>query len=173
MTLGGGENTDGTGMRDIVHAPNTNTPEAGSREERRVRFFSLRRQHWPSTIPGTDFANFTPETPYQKRHANDLWNLARQSATMAKDKGKNPAPQTTTPPQQHTTPSCSTTANTPAPTGIPQDLLDAPITHAAMLTIMAVMENRFELRLRLMPNRLLAGRNNTGNNNPRPQQQQQ
>jgi len=177
MTLGGGQNTDGTGIGDSIHAPDSSLPE-----ERRVRFSSLPPPHQPSTILGTDSGNFTPEkTPYQ-RHANDLWNLAQQSAAMAKDKGKNAAPLTTTPSQQRqtNTPSSSSnntanTTNTPNPTGIPQDVLDAPITHAAMLTIMADMENRFELRLRAMENRLLAGRNNVANNNnnPRPQQQQQ
>jgi len=171
-TLGGGQNTDGTGIGDSIHAH-----DSCLLEERRVRFSSLARPHRPSTIPGTDFGNFTPEkTPYQ-RHANDLWNFAQQSATIAKDKGKNPSPLSTTPPlQQTTTPSSSSTTNTtstassPNPSGIPQNVLDAPITHAAMLTIIADMENRFELRFKAMENRLLAGRNtvSNNNNNPRP-----
>ena len=173
MTLGGGQNTDGMGIGDSIHAP-----DSSLLEERRVRFSSLPPPHRPSTIPGTDSGNFTPETPYQ-RHANDLWNLAQQSATRAKDKGKSTASQTTTPPRRHTTPSSSSSSTTtPNPSGIPQDILDAPITHAAMLSIMADMENKFGLRLRAMENRLLAGKNNTNNNNnsnnnPRPQQQQQ
>jgi len=95
---------------------------------------------------------------------------------MAKGKCKNATPLTATPPLRQTnTPSSSSsstnttnttnTPNTPNPTGIPQNVLDAPITHAAMLTIMADMENRFELRLRAMENRLLTGRNAVGNNN--------
>jgi len=183
MTLGGGQNTDGTGIGDSIHTPHSSLPE-----ERRVRFSSLPPPHRPSTVPGTDSGNFRPEkTPYQ-RHANDLWNLAQQSATLAKDKGKNAAPLKARPSQQRqtTTPSSSSnntanttntphTPNTPNPTGIPEDVLDAPITHAAMLSIMADMENRFELRLWAMENRLLAGRNNVANNNnnPRPQQQHQ
>jgi len=75
------------------------------------------------------------------------------------------------------TTSTTNTPNTPNPTGIPQNVLDAPITHAAILNIMADMENRVELRLRAMENRLLGGKGNTNNNNdnnnPRPQQQQQ
>ena len=181
MPLGGGQNTNRTGIGDSIHAPNSCPPE-----ERRVRFSSLPPPHRPSTVPPTDSGNFTPITPRQ-RHTNDLWNLAQPVATTTNDKGKGTSPQTRTPPNQQTTPCSSsptttanttTTPNTPDPTGIPHDILDAPITHAPMLTIMADMENRFEFRLRAMANCLLARRNNANNsnnsnNNPRPQLQPQ
>jgi len=41
MTLGGGQNTDGTGIGDSIHAPDSSLPE-----ERRVRFSFL-----PLTAP--------------------------------------------------------------------------------------------------------------------------
>ena len=169
MTLGGGQTSNGTGIGDRIHAPNSSPPE-----ERRVRFSSLPLPHEPSTVPGTDLGNFTPET-LRQRHTNDHWNSAQPAATTSKGKGKGSSPQTTTPPQRQTTPSFSssstttasttTTPKTPDHTGIPQEILDAPITHAAMLTIMADMENRFELRLRARENRLLAGRSNANNSN--------
>ena len=95
MAIEGGQNTDGRGIGDSIHAPDTSAPECGPREQRRVRLSFLPPSKWPSTVPGTDSGTFTPVIPKQ-RHTNEVWNLVQQTATTITNKRKEPPPK-----QQH------------------------------------------------------------------------
>ena len=143
MSLESGKNTDGTGIGDSMPAPTSDLPSQPG--TKKVRFSSQPLQEQAMTIPGTDSGNFTPAPP----------TPTEEPPTPMRYDGPSSSPSPSRSLSQSTPIHPSTTPN---PTGNPQEILDAPITHRAMLAIMRDMEARFETRLRQMENRILSRR---------------
>jgi len=87
MTLGGGQNTDSTGIGDSIHAPDSSLPE-----KRRVRFSSLPPPHRPSTVPGTDSGNFTRKPHTKKGMPTTYGTWHSNPPQWQKTRGRTPPP---------------------------------------------------------------------------------